>query len=191
MKHIPNILSVSRILMLPFFVALMLGNRPLAAAVVLVVSGLTDLLDGMLARRFGWISELGKVLDPAADKLTQITVCVVLVVKLRRYWPVFAILLLKEAVMLALGGYLFSRGVHIEGAKWFGKVATFTFYGVMAAILFFPAMPEGARLALLILVALLSVIAGLLYIPQYLRYRQGLGGGRPGRPTRKGATHVH
>lgn len=192
MKHIPNILSASRILMIPFFVAFMLRDNLFAAAILLVVSGLTDLLDGLLARRFGWISDLGKVLDPAADKLTQIAVCVVLVVKLRQYWPIFAIMLAKEAVMLVLGGYLFTKGVRIEGAKWFGKVATFVFYGVMAAILFFPSIPGLVKLGLLILVALLSIIAGLLYIPQYFRYRRGIKNRRrqPAANAGKGASHV-
>lgn len=187
MKHIPNILSFTRILMIPFFVVLILRDNLFAAAIVLVLSGLTDLLDGLLARSFGWISDLGKVLDPAADKLTQIAVCVVLVIKLRQYWPIFVIMLAKEAVMLMLGGYLFKKGVHIEGARWFGKVATFTFYGVTAAILFFPAIPEPVKLTMLIVAAVLSVFAGLSYIPQYIRYKHGLKEGGAGRKV----VHAH
>lgn len=175
MKHIPNILSALRIVLIPVFVVLIVQDRMLAAAAVLLASGLTDLLDGLLARSFGWVSDLGKVLDPAADKLTQITVCVVMIIELHRYWPVFVILLAKDAVMLLLGGGLYKKGVRLEGAKWFGKVATFAFYGVMVVLLFFPAIPQPVVTVLLIAVAALSILSGLLYIPQYLQYRQELG----------------
>ncbi|MDR2932121.1 MAG: CDP-alcohol phosphatidyltransferase family protein, partial [Oscillospiraceae bacterium] len=89
MRHIPNILSFFRIVLIPFFVWQMLAGHTFNAAIILGISGLTDLLDGFLARRFGWISQLGKVLDPAADKLTQVTVCVVLAIVYRKYWYFF------------------------------------------------------------------------------------------------------
>lgn len=172
MKHIPNVLSAIRILLIPFFVWQLLAGHPLVAGILLLVSGITDLLDGMLARRFGWISDLGKVLDPVADKLTQITVSVMLLISLRQYWPVFVILLAKEAVMLILGSQLILAGVKIEGAKWFGKLATGVFYAVMITLLIFPSLPVWAETMLLAAVLVTSLLAGAMYIPEYRRYRK-------------------
>lgn len=172
MRHIPNILSFFRILLIPVFVVLMVKDNRLAAGAVLVASGLTDLLDGFLARKFGWISQLGKVLDPAADKLTQVTVCVVFAIKLRRYWPFFAVLLIKDFIMLCIGGYLIGKGVRLEGARWFGKVVTVLFYVTMAAIVFVPGMPRWLTVALLSITTAAAIVAGLLYIPDFIRYKR-------------------
>lgn len=171
-KHIPNILSAFRIVLIPVFVWLMLTNRPLPAAGVLLLSGITDFLDGMLARKFGWITPLGKVLDPVADKLTMVTVCIIMAVKLYHYWVFFALILFKDLVMLILGGGLVRKGVKLEGARWFGKVVTFMFYAVMLIILFFPTLPEWVKLALLVLTTVCAWAAGVMYIPEYIAYRK-------------------
>lgn len=171
MKHIPNILSFFRIVLIPFFVWQMLKDNTWNAAVILGISGLTDLLDGFLARRYNWISQLGKVLDPVADKLTQVTVCVVLAYKLARFWPFFAVLLFKDLIMLILGGYLVKKGVRLDGARWFGKVVTVLFYVSMVAIVFIPDMPGWLITTLLSVTTGCAIIAALLYIPEFIKYR--------------------
>lgn len=172
MKHIPNILSAFRIVLLPFFVWMMLVDRPFVAAAILLVSGVSDFMDGFLARKYGWISAVGKVLDPVADKLTMVTVCIVMAVKLYSYWPFFAVLLFKDLMMLILGGSLIKRGVKLEGAKWFGKVVTFTFYTVMLLILFIPPMPEVVKTVLLSIVVVCALAAGFMYIPEFIQYNK-------------------
>ncbi|MDL2328008.1 CDP-alcohol phosphatidyltransferase family protein [Ruminococcaceae bacterium OttesenSCG-928-A11] len=172
MKHIPNILSVTRILLIPLFVWRMMADDYIIAAVILAASGLTDLLDGQLARRFGWVSDVGKVLDPAADKLTQVTVCVVLAIKMPTFWIFFALLLFKDLVMLILGGWLLKKKVHIEGARWFGKVVTTLFYVVMVVLIFFPNIPAWAVWGMLGVVTVLAFAAGLMYVPQFRQYRK-------------------
>lgn len=174
MRHIPNILSFFRIALIPFFVRQMLENHTAGAAAILCVSGLTDLLDGFLARRFGWVTQLGKVLDPAADKLTQLTVCVVLLYKMRRYWPFFVVLLAKDLVMLLLGGYLLRKGVKLDGARWFGKVVTVLFYVVMVVIVFVPSLPERLIFAMLGAVTASAAIAAVLYLPAFHTYLRGI-----------------
>ena len=171
MKHIPNILSCLRILLIPFFVWQMFAGNTVNAGVILIVSGATDLLDGILARRFGWVSAVGKVLDPVADKLTQGTISIVLAILLRQYWVFFAILIIKDLVMLILGGYLLKNGIKIEGARWFGKVVTVLFYGVMIGIVCFPGMPPWLITTLLAIVSGCAVIAAALYVPEFLNYR--------------------
>ena len=171
MRHIPNILSFSRILLIPPIVYFLLQSNLVAAAVLIIISGLTDLLDGFLARRFNWISQLGKVLDPIADKLTQAAVCVTLFIIMREYWPFFGALLFKDFVMLVLGGYLIGKGVKIEGAKWFGKVVTCLFYISITTILIFPNIPGWIKTTLLALTTVCALIAALLYIPEFIKYK--------------------
>lgn len=171
MRHIPNILSGLRIVLIPFFVWQMLVGNTLAAGLILLASGLTDTLDGNLARHFGWISDLGKVLDPVADKLTQTAVSVCLMIQFPRLWFFFAILILKDLIMLILGGYLTRGGVKLEGARWFGKVSTVVFYTVMILLVLFPAIPSQLTIGLLILAVGCAVMAGLLYLPEYRRYK--------------------
>lgn len=172
MKHIPNMLSVFRIVLIPFFIWQMMRGNLTVAGVILAISALTDFFDGLLARHFGWVSQVGKVLDPAADKLTQVTVCILMIVNLRAYWPFFAVMLFKDAVMLVLGGYLLKQGVTLEGARWFGKISTILFYAVMVLIFFVPGMPRSLIITLLCLVSGAALFSAFMYIPQYLNYRK-------------------
>lgn len=171
MHHIPNIISSIRILLIPVIVTLYTAGNHVGAAIVLAISGLTDMLDGSLARKFGWTSQLGKVLDPAADKLTLLSVCVLLLVKLDGYRAFFIILLVKDFIMLVLGGSLLKDGVTIHGAKWFGKVATVVFYVGMVALWLFD-MPQWAIVTILTIITVLEVTSALLYIPDYMEYRK-------------------
>ena len=77
-KHLPNILTIIRFLLIPVIVLFALNNNYIAAIVVLTISGITDILDGYIARRFNLISDFGKLMDPFADKATQLTILVVL-----------------------------------------------------------------------------------------------------------------
>jgi len=174
MKHIPNILSCIRILLIPLFVFLALNGREAAAGAVLIVSGITDMLDGYLARRFNWITQLGKVLDPIADKLTQISVYIVLIIVLRQYWILFSLMILKDLLMLVLGYDLIKKGVKLEGAKWFGKIATTVFYVAMVALLLFPSMNAMLKMALIVITLACVLISALLYVPEYRNYRKNL-----------------
>jgi cardiolipin synthase len=180
-KHLPNILSSFRILLIPVFIWLMLEDHTALAAIVLAVSGITDFLDGFLARHFGWVSAVGKVLDPVADKCTQVAACVMLIVKMPQFWYFFAILLFKELVMLVLGGWLLRQKVQLKGARWFGKVVTFLFYVIAAVIIFFPRIPGWVILILLSLITICALVAGILYIPQFISYKRQATGADPGR----------
>ena len=172
MKNIPNILSVTRIGLLPFFVWQMNIGNAVGAGIIIVISGFTDALDGYLARRFNWITDLGKVLDPVADKLTQATISVTLLIRLRTYWPFFAVLLIKDFIMMVLGGWLLKKKIKIEGSKWFGKLSTTVFYGAMILIVFFPGMPGWLITTLITLSVLCALVAAVLYIPEFIAYKK-------------------
>jgi len=143
------------------------------AAVTLIVSGFTDLLDGFLARRYNWVSQIGKVLDPAADKLTQITVCVLFAFTFAsQFWFFFAFLIFKELVMLILGIYLLKKGANIEGARWFGKMTTALFYTSMILFALIPTLPIPVKYALLAAMCLSALITALWYIPSFSAYKR-------------------
>lgn len=125
---VPNALSLLRIIIVPFFVwAFFRDNLP-AAVVLLALSGLSDLFDGMIARKFNQITELGKMLDPLADKLTQGAVALCLALKFPMIGPVLAIFILKELCMLVCAVVLLKKKKRPCAAKWYGKVATVMFY---------------------------------------------------------------
>ena len=131
---IPNAMSAARILIVPFFAVFYLrGNVP-AAAGVLALSGLTDMLDGWVARRFDQITDLGKMLDPFADKLTQGVVALCIALRCPAIRPLLLLFILKELLMLCCALVLLKKHKRPCAAKWYGKVATVMFYVSVAAI---------------------------------------------------------
>ena len=103
-------------------------------AFILIISGLSDFLDGYIARHYHMITDFGKVIDPIADKLTQFTVAVVLIYTYSWMWLLLGIIVLKDG-MLALGGlYLYEKGAKVQGASWWGKFLT-AIFDIVAIIL--------------------------------------------------------
>lgn len=131
---VPNALSVLRILIIPFFAWFFLRGQLVVAAVLLVVSGLSDAFDGLIARRFNQITELGKMLDPLADKLTQGVVALCLAIKFPIICPLLIVFILKELLMLVGAAVLLKRKKRPCAAMWYGKVATVLFYVSVSVI---------------------------------------------------------
>ena len=176
---VPNALSIFRLILLPVFAILYLKSDEQPALLywsfaVLVLSGLTDLFDGLIARHFNQISDLGKILDPAADKITQVTVVICLAIRFKALVPLVVICFLKELGQAVGGLFLLKKEVQIHGARWYGKVATFVFYGVMAFIVLLPDMPGWVRVALVALVCLLMLFSFFSYIRVFLRIKRTL-----------------
>lgn len=184
---VPNLLSLIRILLIPVFGVLFYNGEPLWAVVVLVISGLTDLFDGKIARRFNQVSELGKILDPVADKLTQITIAIVIFLVLNKsqdptmrwFKWVFLFFLFKELVMILGGAVMLAIGLRPGAAEIYGKVATCVFYAVMVIVLAFGpeigalrnwfTLPTPVMIVLVIISALLTFVALLSYLPSTFR----------------------
>ena len=124
MKHIPNILSTIRLFAIPVFVYAYFNLSPYVAAVIYVAAWLTDALDGYLARRFNWITDIGKLLDPLADKLMQITAAVCFTIDNLLFLVVLVPLLIKELAMLIGGMLVIKRQKVVAQAVWYGKLAT-------------------------------------------------------------------
>lgn len=126
--NVPNGLSMLRIILIVPFVYYFIHDDIVSAAVVLVISGLSDMFDGMIARKFNQFTELGQMLDPLSDKLTQAAVAVCLAVKQPVLIPLLAIFILKEITMVSAACLLIKKKKRPGGSKWYGKVATTLFY---------------------------------------------------------------
>lgn len=128
MKNIPNILSFIRLLMIPVFVytyfAFDTYPRTFISAGVYLLAWVTDALDGYLARRNNWITDLGKWLDPLADKAMQFTAAICFAVDNFVFMLVVIPMFLKELLMLIGGMVIVKRKNIVVQALWYGKVAT-------------------------------------------------------------------
>ncbi len=184
---IPNWLSYIRIVLIPVFAVLFYNGYEISALIILVLSGLTDFFDGKIARKFNQVSDLGKLLDPVADKLTQITLAIVFYLEFKNssvelintFSWVFLIFVIKEVVMVAFGGFMLLIGLRPVAAEIVGKAATMVFYLVMIFIVMFGpevgvishlwTIPDKALLVMVIISAVLTVLAFLSYIPSTVK----------------------
>lgn len=133
---IPNVLSMIRILLIPCLFYLYLTESYALCACVLAVSYLSDLADGIIARHFNMISDLGKLLDPAADKLTQASMLICISLTHPMAWLLFALLAVKELTMALSGFFAVKRTGVVSGAKWYGKACTVVLNLMFAVMLF-------------------------------------------------------
>ena len=175
---IPNILSCLRIVLIPLFLwryfTVQNAQDSIVAAGLLMVSGLTDAADGYIARTYNMITPIGKILDPAADKLTQLSVCVALTIKMPKLFFILALYVIKEVVMLVAGYKLFKklRLEEIPGSKWFGKIYTICFYIVMIVIIGYYRMTENTALIMLLALGGLMMFTFVMYIPEYIKIKR-------------------
>lgn len=168
--NIPNIMGYVRILLIPVFVVLYFNKLYSWAMVALAVNIMTDFFDGIVARKFNQITELGKFIDPLADKLTQAAVVVTLAFTYPLLWPVFVIEFIKENTMLFGGGYIYKkRGRKLDGAKWYGKVGTaITDFGLFF-LLAFPRMSKAWANGLIIFIGVCMIITLIGYLGEFRR----------------------
>ena len=125
---IPNLISLIRILLITPFVVFFLDKEYLVATIIIVVSGISDCFDGMIARKFNQESELGKILDPLADKLTLLAVGVCIVVVEPYFLPIVVILVAKDVLMLIGSSKVVKNGIIVPKSMWYGKLGTVLFY---------------------------------------------------------------
>lgn len=179
---VPNWLCFLRIALIPVFAGLFLKDYVIPAVIVIIIAEFTDLIDGKIARKYNQVSNLGKILDPIADKLSQMSIVIVLIIK---YWDnaikyLFMFFIIKEIVMLIGGAILLSKGMRPVAAEMWGKVATTVFCIVMIFVL---AFGEGGALCdvvgftlpnvvtwVLVSISAVCTLGSLLgYIPGFLK----------------------
>lgn len=174
-KHIPNILTIFRFILIPFIVLNLANDKYLAAFVIFTISGLTDILDGFIARKFNFITNFGKLIDPLADKCTQIITLATLAIKdIIPMW-IIIIVILKEFIMVAGASFLYGKEL-VVSSKWYGKLATVLFYIAIVCSLFIKEFNFTFDFSLYIYyLALISTIFSLLmyikafYVQGYLK----------------------
>ena len=180
---IPNWLSYIRIILIPVFAVLFYQGYVGWALLVLALSGLSDFFDGKIARKFNQVSDLGKIIDPVADKLTQITIAVMFYIQFRQssdelintFSWVFLVFVVKEIVMVLFGGLMLLMNLRPSAAVIYGKAATMAFYLVMIVIVMFGpdvgflskywVLPDKVMLVLVVISAVMTVIAFIGYLP--------------------------
>ncbi len=165
---IPNILSYVRIILaIIFFLVYQInnGNNGVILGLILIVSAITDLLDGKIARKFNQVSELGKLLDPFADKLTQAIILICLMSKYEMVKCVILVFVIKEVCMSAKSFQLIKETKQNEGAQWYGKFSTTVFYIVMIVIILFPSIPMN-------IVNNMILVSGLCMVMSFVKYME-------------------
>ena len=129
---IPNLLSFLRLCMIPLIIWLYCSQNNYAlTAVVLVLSGVTDTIDGFIARRFNMVTDLGKALDPIADKLTQASVMFCLLTRFQMMLVPLLLLIFKEVCNGIMSLFVIKKTGKVCGADWHGKVCTWLLYAMM------------------------------------------------------------
>lgn len=161
---IPNLLSLVRLCLIPFIVWLYCFEKKYVwTLAVIVLSGLTDVIDGFIARRFNMISDVGKAIDPIADKLTQLAVMVCLVTRFRMFLIPLVLLAVKEFVSGVLCLVVIKRTKVVEGAVWHGKLNTVLLYAVMSLHIVWYSIPLPVSSICILAVVAMMIVSFVLY----------------------------
>ncbi len=170
---VPNILVYIRIILIPIFVWLYTCAKSpdeyYPAFAVMVAGFVTDFLDGKIARHFNCVTDLGKTIDPIADKLYQFAVALCLMLKYPLMLSVAAILFVKEISMGVMGLVLINKGGQVFGAKWYGKVCTFVIDVVLVFLLLLPILHMNVKPTLINLIIYICDIILIFAAVMYLR----------------------
>jgi len=161
---LPNILSFFRICLIPVIVWLYCVKKDyLLTTLVLILSAITDIADGIIARHYGMISDFGKAFDPIADKLTQFAMLLCLAFRFRLMTIPAAVLFVKEISAGIMSLMAIHRSGEVEGAVWHGKVSTALLYGTMILHLIWFNIPAAVSSSLIILCTAMMLLSAVLY----------------------------
>ena len=167
---IPNLLSIVSLALIPLIVWLYCVKKEYNWAVaIILLSGITDMVDGYIARHFNMISDFGKILDPVADKMTQAAVIICLTVKYDFMYVLITLFAIKELVMGAMGFLAIKKKDSVNSAKWYGKANTVVLYAVMMLLILFPGMPNALANTLITLCGAMMLFSFVLYTRFYIR----------------------
>lgn len=161
---IPNLLSLFRLLLIPLIVWLYVFRQDyLWTTAILTLSGITDIVDGIIARKFNMISDFGKAFDPVADKLTQIAVLICLVTRFPRMLIPLVILVIKEVFAAVTSLMVIHKTGKVLGAVWHGKAATASLYGMMLIHIVWFNIPQIVSAVLIGFCTALVLLSAILY----------------------------
>lgn len=170
---IPNVLSYLRIGMIPLFIWTYFNATTmtdcLIAAGILVLSGATDFLDGFIARKYNQVTELGKFIDPLADKLTQAAIVFSLVFHYKMAFFLIIIFVIKEVTQGLSCLFLYRKGKKLNGALWYGKVSTAVFYLAMIILIAVPTLSPAIANMLIFITMGVLIFAFIMYMMIFMR----------------------
>lgn len=171
---IPNMLSVVRLCLIPLFMWLYCVKKDsLWTAIVLLLSGVTDIADGYIARRYHMVSDVGKALDPIVDKITQGAMLLALITQFPFMQVPFVLLLVKEAIV-GIGSLVVIRKTdEVNGAVWHGKVTTTLLYSTMILHLLWPTMPTALSNGSIIACIAMMLLSLVLYTVRNVQAYRG------------------
>jgi len=172
---VPNVLSFIRLLLVPVFLVLLIDGQDVLALIVLVISSVSDFLDGLIARHFNQVSRLGQLLDPAADRLYIFAALIGLAVRGILPWWLVGVIVARDVTLLVLGVVLANHGYGPLPVHHLGKVATFFLFYALPIVMLGQAVPDIAWItdpigwAFAIWGAFLYWWAGAIYIRETVR----------------------
>ncbi len=135
--NVPNILTAIRFVLIPIFAYYLISGNYYTAVFLFLLGGLTDILDGFIARKFNLITSWGKLADPLADKLMQITALVILTIVKRVISPELLAIVIAKEIFMGIGSILlYKQKKYVVSANWYGKMATVVFYFAIIMIIF-------------------------------------------------------
>ena len=170
-KYIPNYLTVIRFILVPIIFSLIISEKYIWAALFFFIANLTDFLDGYIARKYNLISDFGKLMDPLADKITQISTILALIIKgIIPYW-ILVIISIKELSMIIGATFLFKKKMVTVHSKWYGKAATVLIFIAIVFTLLSEIFTELSNITpYLYYVSIgMTVFAGIMYIKSIIK----------------------
>lgn len=171
--NIPNLLTFIRFLLIPFMAFFLFNNQLIPALAIYITASITDVIDGLVARKFNMITALGKILDPMADKLLQFTALIGLwYINIIPFWITF-IFFLKELLM-GLGCIKLLRKDIIIQSKWFGKATTCMFFLaiIVSMLSVYYKELDPYPIKLMILALLMTLFSLIMYLINYMKIKK-------------------
>ena len=161
---IPNIMTLFRLAMIPFIIWLyIIKKQYIVTGILILISGITDVVDGIIARKFNMVSDVGKLLDPIADQLTQLAVLICLVSRFPLVLIPLTVMIMKELFIGITGIVRIRRSSVVPVADWHGKAATVLLYIMMMVHMFWYDINPVFSTVFIIVCTVLIIISFVFY----------------------------
>lgn len=164
-RNIPNYLTIVRLILVPIIFSLIITENYILAFVFFSIANITDILDGQIARKYNLITDWGKLMDPLADKITQISTLSALIIKgIIPFW-ILVILTTKELIMITVAFILYKKKIVTVHSKWYGKAATISFFLAIVFSLLSKSFTQlvGITLYIYYIAIAMTLFAGAMY----------------------------
>lgn len=164
-KNMPNYLTILRLILIPIIFSLILTEHYTGAIICFLTANITDILDGQIARKYNLITDWGKLMDPLADKITQISTIAALIIKgIIPFW-ILVIITTKELIMITVAFVLYKKHIVTVHSKWYGKTATILFFVAIVFTLLSENFAELSQITIYLyyIAIAMTIFAGAMY----------------------------